>query len=115
MEEAVSLQEGAVEGQEWIPFIVEDGMVPTKCSDVCVREEVEEDGLHLAFEPRSDTVLMMNATAWAIFDLCNGARTVGEIVQQLSQTFAVPHEVNIQDGVRKYLAVLRARQFVEFK
>lgn len=73
--------------------------------------------VRLAFDKRRDrpvlllpeTVVVLNATGAAILKLCDGQRTVAEIVAELGAEYAAVPE----DDVRAYLAKLIARRCVE--
>ena len=62
---------------------------------------------HVLLSP--ETVVVLNATGTAIIELCDGERTVAEIVAELRSRYA--HVVD--DDVRAYLGRLVARQCVE--
>jgi pyrroloquinoline quinone biosynthesis protein D len=62
---------------------------------------------HVLLSP--ETVVVLNATGAAILELCDGQRTVTEIVTELRSRYA--HVVD--DEVRAYLGRLLARRCVE--
>src|ERR687896_1863942 len=62
---------------------------------------------HVLLSP--ETVVVLNATGTAIIELCDGERTVAEIVAELRSRYA--HVVD--DDVRAYLGRLVARRCVE--
>jgi pyrroloquinoline quinone biosynthesis protein D len=64
---------------------------------------------HVLLSP--ETVVVLNATGTAIIELCDGERTVAEIVAELRSRYA--HVVD--DDVRAYLGRLVARQCVEVR
>ena len=64
---------------------------------------------HVLLSP--ETVVVLNATGTAILELCDGERTVAEIVAELRSRYA--HVVD--DDVRAYLGRLVARQCVEVR
>lgn len=49
-----------------------------------------------------------------ILELCDGHRTLGEVIQQLQTEFAAPESSRIADEVRNYLAGLQEKGAVEF-
>ncbi|MGP4021191.1 pyrroloquinoline quinone biosynthesis peptide chaperone PqqD [Saccharopolyspora sp. 5N708] len=64
---------------------------------------------HVLLGPES--VVVLNPTAAAILDLCDGSRTVAEIVRELRGRYTnVP-----DDEVRDFLARLVARQCVQLR
>lgn len=62
--------------QAWVPCVSE-GVV----------EEVVDDQLIL-YDSRADRVHILNLTAAAVFDLCDGRTPVEEIVKELKQALA---------------------------
>jgi pyrroloquinoline quinone biosynthesis protein D len=62
---------------------------------------------HVLLSP--ETVVVLNATGASILDLCDGERTVAEIVTELSARYA--HVVD--EDVRQFLDRLVARRCVE--
>jgi pyrroloquinoline quinone biosynthesis protein D len=62
---------------------------------------------HVLLSP--ETVIVLNPTGAAILDLCDGQRTVAEIVAELRGRYA--HVVD--EDVRQYLGRLIARHLVE--
>jgi pyrroloquinoline quinone biosynthesis protein D len=62
---------------------------------------------HVLLGPEAVSVL--NPTGTAILELCDGQRTVAEVVQELSDRY--DHAVG--DEVREFLARLAARGYVE--
>jgi hypothetical protein len=90
-------------------------MVLVSCEDISVREAEEEDGKHLVYEPQNEGVFLMNATAKQIFDLCDGQRSVADIVEMIRQDFEVPEGVDVRQAVVGYLEVLLARKFLMLK
>jgi pyrroloquinoline quinone biosynthesis protein D len=62
---------------------------------------------HVLLSP--ETVVVLNATGTAILELCDGKRTVAEIVAELRSRYA--HVVD--DDVRAYIGRLVARRCVE--
>ncbi|MHA6621937.1 pyrroloquinoline quinone biosynthesis peptide chaperone PqqD [Pseudonocardia sp. DLS-67] len=58
-----------------------------------------------------ETASVLNATGAAILDLCDGERTVAEILTGLRQRYRqVP-----EDDVRRFLGRLAARRFLEVR
>jgi pyrroloquinoline quinone biosynthesis protein D len=62
---------------------------------------------HMLMGPES--VLVLNSTAAAIFGLCDGRRTVAEIVQELRGRY----DSVADEEVRQFLARLVAKRYVE--
>lgn len=62
---------------------------------------------HVLLSP--ETVVVLNATGASILELCDGKRTVAEIVAELRRRYA--HVVD--DDVRAFLGRLLARRCVE--
>jgi pyrroloquinoline quinone biosynthesis protein D len=62
---------------------------------------------HVLLSP--ETVVVLNSTGAAIIELCDGKRTVAEIVATLRSRYALV----VDDDVRAYLGRLAARRCVE--
>lgn len=58
-------------------------------------------------------VVMLNETGAAIMRLCDGTRTLADIVATLAQRYAVSTEV-LQQEVHEYLLSLHKRSIIEF-
>jgi hypothetical protein len=93
-------------------FSLDAAAKPSKASRVAIREESEEDGKFLLYEPDSEAVLLMNGTGKRIFELCDGQRNVSEIAVELAQEYRVPDEVDLSAVVGKYLTVLARMHIV---
>jgi pyrroloquinoline quinone biosynthesis protein D len=74
--------------------------------EVTIREETEEDGRFLLYEPQREALLVMNPTGKAILELCDGHRTAHEIVEELKKGFETPPDIDMQEEVERYLAIL---------
>jgi len=68
-------------------------------------------GEKVVYEPSSHEVVVLNATAALIFELCDGERTVHDIVARLSQEFAAPEAV-LRSDLDATLTELRARRLL---
>lgn len=55
--------------------------------------------------------LVLNNTAWDILQLCNGRRTVSDIISILSAEYSHP---NIETDVLKLLTKIRERGFLDY-
>jgi len=62
---------------------------------------------HLLMQP--ETVVVLHGSGAQILELCDGRRTVGEIVAELASRYRTVPE----DEVRQFLARLVARRYVE--
>ncbi len=64
---------------------------------------------HILLHP--ETVVVLNGSSAAVLDLCDGQRTVAEIVAELGARYeGVP-----DDEVQRFLTRLAARRCVEFR
>jgi len=62
---------------------------------------------HLLMQP--ETVVVLHGSGAQILELCDGRRTVGEIVAELASRYRTVPE----DEVRQFLSRLVARRYVE--
>jgi pyrroloquinoline quinone biosynthesis protein D len=86
--------------------VMEDAAVPRLGRGVRMRYDKARDR-HVLLLP--ETVVVLNATGTAILELCDGTRTVAEIVAVLRERYGeVPEE-----QVHAYLAKLVERRHVE--
>jgi len=60
----------------------------------------------------SREIHVLNATAAAIFQLCDGSRTSEEIAKLLAETFDGVEYVQAYEDVKRALDMLRAKQLV---
>jgi pyrroloquinoline quinone biosynthesis protein D len=60
-----------------------------------------------------EAALMLNGTAPEILKLCNGERTVPEIVDALAQRFAGAERTVIEEDVTSFLTRMKARGLLE--
>lgn len=88
------------------PLAIDDNTILTACPEVSIREEAEEDGKHLLYEPENENVFLMNATAKRILDSCDGHKTVAQIVEDLAQQYEIPEGVNLRAVVVDHLTTL---------
>ncbi|MFC3692998.1 pyrroloquinoline quinone biosynthesis peptide chaperone PqqD [Chenggangzhangella methanolivorans] len=72
------------------------------------RDEVRQEWLLLAPE----RVLKPDAIAVVVLELCDGARTVGTIVDELAQKYAAPRE-QIETDVKKMLRDLADKRVLD--
>lgn len=73
-------------------------------------ETVDEE--LLLYDPEHGRILALNATGALVWQLCDGARTVGEIVGLLQEGY--PDAAGIPDDVEELLGKLREAGAVEF-
>jgi coenzyme PQQ biosynthesis protein PqqD len=66
---------------------------------------------HMVIFP--EAALLLNETAAEILKLCNGERTVEQVVDTLAQTFTATARAQIEEEVIELLARLRARGLLE--
>jgi len=65
----------------------------------------------IVYEPNSHEVAVLNATASFIFERCDGARTVADLLGDLQKTFAAPADV-LQRDLQRTLSDLRDRHLI---
>lgn len=73
-------------------------------------ETVDEE--LLLYDPEHGRILALNATGALVWQLCDGARTVGEIIGLLQEGY--PDAAGIPDDVEELLGKLREAGAVEF-
>lgn len=78
--------------------------------DTLAVEEVEED--LLVYDPVKDQVHLLNVTASAIWELCDGTRTVSEIARELGER-VVSGDHDIIKDVECTLGEFREKGLVE--
>ncbi len=62
-----------------------------------VREYPLGESELMLFAEVRQVVHTMNVSAWAVWELCDGARTVGEIAEELGATVSVPADALLPD------------------
>lgn len=72
---------------------------PTRRDGVWLRQAGEENAV---FEPASGSVYLMNETALAIWDLCDGRTTAGEMIDAVCEVSGMHAEV-VQEDVGRIL------------
>ena len=72
-----------------------------------VREEAEDDGRHLLYEPNQELLLLINGSGRAILELCDGRRTVGAVVAELESRYDPRDGVDLRGEVLRFLRTLR--------
>jgi len=88
--------------------VFDDGERPCSAPKIHVREL---DGERVVYDPEHHEVCILNGTAAVIFDLCDGQRSVADILVRLADTFDAPHE-RLRADLHATLADLRARKLV---
>lgn len=73
---------------------------PTRKPGVWLRQSDDEI---IVYDPEHETVHLMNATAMAIWVLCDGETTPDEMIGAICQLSGLPREVVLED-VRRILA-----------
>jgi PqqD family protein of HPr-rel-A system len=82
---------------------------PTARDDLTV---LELDGEAVVLDPRSGDLHHLNATAFLLFESCDGATTISEIVHALSEASGTAPET-IESDVRRALRGLRRAGLLE--
>lgn len=73
---------------------------PTRKPGVWLKQSDEEN---VVYDPEHETVHLLNATAMAIWVLCDGETTPEEMVDAICQLSGLPREIVLED-VRRILA-----------
>jgi hypothetical protein len=79
--------------------------LPVACRDVVTRSE---PGGVLLFQVRTDEMFFATRSAFALFSLCDGTRTVSEIERELEA-----HDAERRARVERFLTVLAERSLIE--
>jgi len=66
----------------------------------------------VVYEPVSHEVVILNATAHRIFSLCDGSRTLADILEALASRFAAPRDV-LERDLRATLALFSGKGLLE--
>lgn len=74
--------------------MISEEMIPVQHPDVLAQGVLEEMVL---YDGDSEMGYSLNASAKAIWDCCDGSRTVRQICNDLSSTFEVPPDLLIED------------------
>jgi PqqD family protein of HPr-rel-A system len=72
---------------------------PTRRPDVWLRQA---EGENVVFDPTTGAVHILNATALAIWELCDGDTLVGEMVEAICGLSGLPRDV-VQEDVERIL------------
>jgi hypothetical protein len=75
---------------------------PTRKPDILLQEAGEET---LLYSPEGRAVHVLNPAARMIWERCDGQHSIGDIVQELRASFAVPPERDVERDVRRTLEV----------
>jgi Coenzyme PQQ synthesis protein D (PqqD) len=70
---------------------------PARNPDVWLRQAGSEN---VVYDPARETVHVMNATAFAIWVLCDGETAPTEMIEAICQLSGLPHEVVEEDVSR---------------
>jgi hypothetical protein len=68
--------------------------LPIRRSDVLLHDEESRSVL---LDPMEGVTHVLNPTARAVWELCDGATTMDEVVAAICQVFCVPHGVALRD------------------
>lgn len=67
---------------------------PRRRDDVWLRQVREENAI---YDPGTGSVHILNETALAVWHLCDGETTVGEMVDSIVELFAMHRDVVVED------------------
>ena len=82
---------------------------PRLRDDVVLRE-VEGD--YVVYEPVTDQTVLLNLSAAAVLELCDGSRTHEDIAREIAGTFSLPIE-EARESIRGALEELAGAQLFE--
>jgi hypothetical protein len=91
-------------------MLLRDGK-PARKADVWLRQSDTEN---VVFDPSSETVHMLNATAMAIWVLCDGETDPEEMVEAICELSGLPRDVVIED-VRRILLQFEEADILTWK
>jgi hypothetical protein len=94
------------------PSEISDSAIFKMRPEVCIRESTEEDGKHLVYQMSTDTALFMNRTGKRVLELCDGVRTLKEIINTIADEYEVPESVTLGTVMREYVSALSRMQLV---
>lgn len=83
---------------------------PARRHPAVLEEDLGEE--LLLYTAQRDVVHVLNATGRAVWRLCDGNRTIQEIAQKVSHSFATSPEQNIEEDVKNVLESLAERRLV---
>lgn len=81
-----------------------------KNPDVIIREE-DKDGV-LLFNPDTDQIIVLNHTAFFIWQQCDGERSLPDIIQAVADHFDEVPEEEMADQVTTYVSKMAASGFI---
>ena len=84
---------------------------PARKQGVWLKQSEHEN---LVFDPEHETVHLMNATAMAIWVLCDGETTPDEMIDAICQLSGLPREVVLED-VRRILLQFEEADILTWK
>ncbi len=87
-----------------------DDSHPLRRTDVVRRETPDET---LLYDPQADAVHVLNRTALAVWDLCDGEHAAGDIEAELRRCFKVDPEAGIAEDVRRVLERFNREQLLK--
>ncbi|MGE5342708.1 MAG: PqqD family protein [Candidatus Omnitrophota bacterium] len=91
---------------------VENYMIPTKNPMVTIREEMEDDGKYVLFNADNELILVINQTGKFILDNSDGSKTIGEIIDVITDQFSIPENADIQSAVTDYFKRLSLAKLI---
>lgn len=98
-----------------VPIAIEEIMTLIKNPEVTVREEIEEDGKYILFNPENELILVINPTGKFILENCNGEKTVGQIIKDIENGFTVKEHMDIPPIVKGFISTLLRAKLVTIK
>jgi len=93
-----------------VSMLLRDGK-PARKADVWLRQSDTEN---VVYDPSSGTVHMLNATAMAIWVLCDGETDPEEMVEAICELSGLPGDVVIED-VRRILLQFEEADILTWK
>lgn len=84
---------------------------PARRRDLVVGD-LNDDQETVIVEPATGRAVSLNTTAAAVWFLCNGERTIGEIAAAIREVYPATPAANVEADVRKILDDFREKQLL---
>lgn len=95
--------------------IVDSSRKPHRKPQVIVRQQPEDDGMYVVYDGENETVLLLNSSGKVVWDLCDGQRSVNEILAAIAAKFMIPEGTASEAELCKFLLILMKANLVELR
>lgn len=85
--------------------------IPARRKDLVVGD-LNDDQETVIVEPATGRAVSLNTTAAAVWFLCNGARTIGEISRAIREVYPDAPAENVEADVRRIIDDFREKQLL---